>query len=167
MRHTLQVLLFLLAAMSAYSASYTVINTNDSGPGSLRAAVNASNSTPDDDVLVFSIQDCPGGVCSIILTTGELTVNESASTGTLKIFNPEGPGRLIVSANHTSRIFRVEPGGSLTIDGLTLQDGNSDEGGAILTAGHCAISNSVLRRNRAKEGGAIKNAGAAIDVPGR
>lgn len=46
------------------AATFTVVNTNDSGPGSLRMAINAVNASPGADTILFNI---PGtGVQSIL-----------------------------------------------------------------------------------------------------
>lgn len=58
--------LFCLSAQS-YAAVFTVTNTNDSGPGSLRQAMLDANAAVDDDVIEFDIQ--PGGQQTIQLIT--------------------------------------------------------------------------------------------------
>ncbi len=59
----------LLAPLAARAATFTVMNTNDSGPGSLRQAILDANSTPGADTIVFNIPSldpgCVGGVCTI------------------------------------------------------------------------------------------------------
>jgi len=72
-------LLFIVVAMSsaslAYAATYTVINTNDTGEGSFRDAITDSESvaSPGLDTIEFDIPEgscLPAGVCSIALATG-------------------------------------------------------------------------------------------------
>jgi hypothetical protein len=46
---------FFLAGVAGYSATFTVINTNDSGPGSLRDSILAANTTPGANTIAFSI----------------------------------------------------------------------------------------------------------------
>ena len=159
-------LLLLLMAAPCAAATYTVSSTTDSGPGSLRDAIAAANSTPDNDLIIFDISGCPGSVCTITLTTGELSISTSASAGALTISNPGGPAHLILSGNNASRILRVNSGANLTINGLTLQNGYSQEGGALLNEGSCTVVNSILRLNHAENGGAIKNGGADNDAWG-
>lgn len=45
----------LLSALWTFSATFTVSNTNDTGPGSLRQAILDANATPGPDDIVFNI----------------------------------------------------------------------------------------------------------------
>ena len=49
----------LLTALLSFSATFTVTNTNDSGPGSLRQAIIDANLTPGADAIVFNIAAPP------------------------------------------------------------------------------------------------------------
>ena len=79
---------------------------------------------------------------TITLTTGELPVNKSIS-----IHGP-GPDHLTVDGNHASGVFQVQlgGGGTATIAGLTITNGNANRGGGIynefsmLTVSNCTIS---------------------------
>jgi len=81
-------LLVLLAALvppSLFATSSTVINTNDSGPGSLRQAIMDANADAAADTISFSI---PGsGVQTITpgsllpLVTNPLTIDGSTQPG--------------------------------------------------------------------------------------
>jgi hypothetical protein len=117
----------------------TVMNTNDSGAGSLRdALVNA----PDGDTINFSVTT----PATITLTTGELLVNKN--------FIISGPGadQLSVNGNAASRVFHIASGKTVTISGLTITNGSAtgnhpdDFGGGIysdhatLTVSDCTIS---------------------------
>jgi hypothetical protein len=63
-------------SMSAYAATITVINTNDSGPGSLRQALAIAN---DGDTISFAVNGTIG------LTSGGLLINKNVTIS--------GPGR--------------------------------------------------------------------------
>src|SRR5688572_3263775 len=152
----LETVLFIVGssvtALSGLAATYTVTNTNDSGPGSLREAVAAAKSTSDNDVIVLDISGCPEGVCTIVLTSGRLvTATYPFNSGTLMISNPAGPRKLIVSGNNTSPIFYASFNASLTIDGLTLKHALSSEpwSGAVELNSCCSlvIANSEIVEN--------------------
>jgi len=60
----------LPSAVASGSATFVVRNTNDAGPDSLRAAIQAANATPDADTIRFNI---PGaGPHTIAITSGAL-----------------------------------------------------------------------------------------------
>lgn len=99
----------------------TVTNDGDSGPGSLRERVAAA---APGDVITFA----PSLVGDTIkLTSGEIDPAHSISI--------QGPGAnlLAISGSNASRIFGLGAGVSLSISGITLENGNSGSGGAIST----------------------------------
>jgi hypothetical protein len=129
------ILACLLLANPTKAAIYVVVNTNDSGTGSLREAINQANTTPVEDTIVFdtAIFSTPQ---VITLTTGQLAPFYSLTI--------EGPGAnlLTISGNNQSRIFFSNFGEtSLSIRNLTLTDGSAVYGGAI-------YSSNTLRLNR-------------------
>jgi hypothetical protein len=111
----------------ASAATFLVTNTNDSGAGSLRAAV-ATAAT--GDTITFNLPGCP---CTITLVSGELPVANGITI--------QGPGalQLTISGNQTSRIFNVTSAAAVTMSGMTLQNGKPNGGttggGAILLNG--------------------------------
>src|ERR1051326_1255333 len=78
-------------------ATFTVLNLNDSGLGSLRQAVLLANVLPGADVIQFA----PAVTGSINLTSGRLTI-----AGDLAIQGP-GANALSVSGSDLSRVFGV------------------------------------------------------------
>jgi hypothetical protein len=124
-----------LIALSTQAATITVTNTNDSGAGSLRQAIANAN---DGDTIDFGVTG------TITLTTGELLVDKS-----ITIHGP-GPDHLTVDGNHASGVFQVQVGGggTATIAGLTITNGNAGNGGgggiyndsSTLTVSNCTIS---------------------------
>ena len=111
-----------------------VDNLNDSGDGSLRAAVAEANATSGADVIQFDFES--GGPHAITLTSGELLITDDLTIEGL------GSARLTISGNDNSRIFNVvEPADNpdefiyidifVSIQGLTLTDGSAVDGGAI------------------------------------
>ena len=123
-----------------------VTNTNDSGPGSLRDALAVAN---DGDTI-----DATGVSGTILLTSGELGINHSVT------INGPGAENLAVDGNATFRVF-VNGAGDVTIAGLTITNGFSNDGGAgishypgTLTVNNCTISGNI--------GGGISN--FAVDL---
>jgi len=102
----------------AQTATITVTNTNDSGPGSLRQALADVNG---GDRLNFAVTGTIG------LTSGELVVDNSITIS--------GPGATNLNVNsNTSRVFHIGSGKNIRISGLTItgSDGFTLYGGAIL-----------------------------------
>jgi hypothetical protein len=125
-----------LAALSAEAATITVMNTNDSGAGSLRAALA---SAANGDTI-----DATGISGAILLTSGELTVDKSVT------INGPGAANLAVDGNATSRVFQVGSGTTVTIAGLTIANGAGYFGGGIYTdSSTLTINNCVLSGNSA------------------
>jgi Ca2+-binding RTX toxin-like protein len=127
---------------------FTVTNTNDSGPGSLRQVVADTNVTPGQDIITFDV------IGTITLVSGRITVTDYLTI--------DGPGAnvLTVSGNGTQQILFVGPGSVLNIGGLTLADGSAggSGGGAILNVGGIVnVFSSTFLRNSAFAGGAIEN----------
>src|SRR5215475_479426 len=77
-------LLALFFAAATLEANFTVINTNDSGPGSLRDAISQANANPGPDTIDFNIPSSdPGcaasGVCTITPLTPLDTITEAVT----------------------------------------------------------------------------------------
>jgi hypothetical protein len=126
-----------LTALSTQAATITVINANDSGPGSLRQALADAN---DGDTINFD-----ASFHSISLWSGELVVDKSVTIS--------GPGaaNLIMDGNGRGRVFHITNAVTVSISGLTIGDGLADDrGGAILndhstlTVSNCTISSNFV-----------------------
>lgn len=108
------------------SRTFTVSNTNDAGPGSLRQAILDANARSDSpDVIAFDPAIFSGAMPQTImlsLANGQLNVFDS-----LTIVGP-GADRLTISGDDVVRVLRVQiPGiGSATITGLRIADGLAD-----------------------------------------
>ena len=130
---TTAVLAALLMGTAARAATITVSNTNDSGAGSLRAALAAA--TNGDTISATGI------VGTITLTTGELLVSNSVT-----VVGP-GPAALAVSGNGTSRVFHVNNAVTAALSGLTISNGIGSSfpsaglwnDHATLTLSNCAV----------------------------
>jgi hypothetical protein len=132
-------------------STLTVRNINDSGSGSLRAAITKANS---GDTIVFAPK-LDGQ--TITLTSGELQLTKN-----LTIQGP-GAGLLAITASGGTGVFLVDAPGHLNLSGLTLEGcNNSDAGGAIGNdvGGTMTISDCAIVGNTAGgDGGAIYNGG--------
>ncbi|MBA4064266.1 MAG: hypothetical protein C0501_11240 [Isosphaera sp.] len=150
----------------ALPSTFTVLNLNDAGAGSLRAAVAAANANPGADTIVFR----PGLAGTIRLTSGQLTLTDDVTI--------DGPGspRLAVSGNDRSRVFEVRGAGTdVVIDGLHITRGRADgqaptlasTGGGILSQGNLTLTDVLVSRNRAVgDAGVVVPISAALNMAG-
>src|SRR5262245_38598959 len=134
-------------------STFTVINTTDHDPGSLRAAVDAANldPNPDPDVIVFG-GSLASQASTITLTSGELLITDLH----LSIMG-QSAIPLPVSGNNSSRVFEIQA--VTTISGLTITGGigraNNPSGatgfdgigGGILNFGTLTVRDSTLSGN--------------------
>jgi len=136
----------------------TVLNTNDSGPGSLRDAIAIASS---GDTIVFD-RSLAGQ--TITLTSGELAISKNLDIEGL------GADNLTISGNNASRVFDISGGVTVAIAGLTISCGLADHGGGILNeaGANLTLCQDAQSRNQAVGGlggGAIFNdAGAGLSV---
>lgn len=142
----------LLSTSGASADTITVINTNDSGPGSLRQALAAAN---DGDMI-----DATGLSGTILLTSGALEILDGVT------INGPGAGTLAVDGNGSSRVFE-NSASDVTISGFTITNGLANDGrggGAILNGspfGTLAVNNCTISGNF---GGGISNVAGAWPV---
>jgi len=162
-----------LSVQTVHAATITVMNTNDSGAGSLRQALADAS---DGDTIDFAA--AVSG--TITLTSGQLVVGKSVMIS--------GPGAnvLAIDGNHASSVFQIDQGLTVTISGLTITNGsgvginndhstltvsdstlsgNSGNGilnyGAFTRSAMLTVTNSTLSGNSASNaGGGIYNDGA-------
>jgi hypothetical protein len=145
------------AVLSNRAATITVINTSDSGAGSLRQAISDAAS---GDTIGFNLAGCP---CTIALTSAELLIDRK----NLFITGP-GANQLTISGSNARRVFRIR--GMLltlvTISGVTIANGttNQNGGGINVEVGRLTLSNSIITGNSAPTGGAETGYGGGIMV---
>ncbi|HEX4706775.1 MAG TPA: hypothetical protein VH229_03510, partial [Candidatus Udaeobacter sp.] len=106
----------LLGTSAASAGTITVINTNDSGPGSLRQALVDAN---NGDTIDF---DSSLEGQTVTLTSGQLLVNRSVTISGL------GADNLTVDGNANDRVFYINLGNTVTISGLTIMNGSTSGG---------------------------------------
>jgi hypothetical protein len=133
-------------------STFTVLNTNPSGPGSLAAAITASDTTAGPNTINFA-NKVHG---TITLAGTELLIENNSVT-----INGPGANKLSVSGNNASRIFDITTGLNVAINGLTITHGfatgpgflvpgpgNGLLGGGILNQGSkLTLSADVLTQN--------------------
>jgi filamentous hemagglutinin family protein len=144
-------------AIAAYRdrlAIFTVKNTNDSGADSLRGQISAANALIGADEIRFA-----PGITFISLTSDQLDINTDGGDLTIT-----GQGTNVTVERSTSttsnfRIIETSGSGSVTLNDLTLQNGNSDgNGGGIYhnSYGSLSLNNSTITHNNAAgRGGGI------------
>ncbi len=133
--------------------TFTVTNPADSGPGTLRAALVAANAASDADTIEFQ-----PGLGAITLTSDQLSI-----TRPVTITGPAG-GVTIQRSDAVDtpafRIFAVSGTAPVTLENLTIRNGNLTYGGGIFNSGTLTVTASTLSGNSAgSEGGGIYNYG--------
>ena len=145
-----------IGAVESPVSVFTVLNTNDSGAGSLRQAIQDANASPGSDIIDFGV----GVTGTITLTSGELLITDCLFI--------DGPGatKVAVSGNAASRVFHVGPGIDVTIAGLTVTNGHVSGfnwgGGIFNDSGTLTVSNCTVSGNSAFNGGGITSTGGAM-----
>ena len=117
MRRLTLLVVFLLSALFSFSAVFTVTNTNDTGPGSLRQAILDANANPGADDIVFNL----AGPFVITPGTGGLPSIDEAVT----INGYTQPGSSMGSM--LTRVILIELNGASAgagANGLTLNADN-------------------------------------------
>jgi len=151
-------------------SAISVVNTADSGPGSLRDAIAAANAAPGADVIDFA----PTVRGTIALTSGELEITDDLT------INGRGEHQLKVSGSGQSRVFSLVDS-TVEIDRLTIADGFVNgvqpQGGGVLVDGssalslhHVIVADNQVNANQSSEdataqgGGVFVVSGGVLDV---
>ncbi len=137
----------IVSLQASAQTTHVVENLNDSGAGSLRAAILAAVS---GDTITFT-NSLSGE--TITLTKGQLSV-----TNNLTIDASALSGGLTIDGNGSSRHFVFEEDTTNVLNHLMLANGyRGDSGGAIFLNAGCLLTlyNSTLSSNTAIWGGAI------------
>ena len=147
-------------------ATITVINTNDSGAGSLRAAIGTAANQAGDDTIKFDN--------TVFSTDKTITLSSTLSINDASKLTIEGPGtkKLSISGNSSTGIFNVST--NALISNLTLCKGagagsykmllnqletGRTAGGAVFNQGGLILDNVSVIDCVAKYGSGIINLG--------
>src|SRR5215475_13563203 len=156
-KFTVLAILFFAAAITLRADTITVTKTNDSGPGSLRQALADAN---DGDTINFAVSGTIG------LTSDELVLDKSVTIS--------GPGANVLTVARAQgapnfRIFHIAPSRTVTIQGLTITNGYTNDspvsGGGIyndhsnVTVNRCVVTDNSARGTGGFSGGGIGNYG--------
>ncbi len=128
-----------------FVSDFVVTSNADSGPGSLREAVQNANARPGADAITFAPALTSGGSVSIVLSSQMIV---SDTTGQTSITGP-GSALLSISGNDVTRMFQVDAGAGLSLSRLALIDGQmAGSGGAILSFGSLSLDRMTFSGNR-------------------
>lgn len=104
---------FLLTASMTWANTYTVSNTDDSGPGSLRQAITEANDNPGADAVHFSVAGTLVLFSNLPNITDALTIDGTTAPG----YVVSAPSFIIETS--LNGFFAIEPT-ALTIKGLAI-----------------------------------------------
>lgn len=143
-------LLLLLPAEAAAVETFPVTNTNDHGPGSLRAALEAA-----DEPSVNLDDEIPIETSGTIELETELPpiIENTVITG-------PGPQQLTVLRKSSApgfRIFETGPMSVVSISGMTISGGVAQYGAGILGGNELALTGVVLSHNEATSSGGVNS----------
>jgi len=129
--------------------SPVVTSTNDSGPGSLRQAINYASS---GSTITFAT-NLSGQ--TITLTSGALNLNQSLTIDASAL-----AGGISINGNTNDYVFGIASGATVFLNSLIITNGFAGEayaGGGILNVGTLTMNQCTLAGNAGRTSGAIGN----------
>jgi hypothetical protein len=166
----------LAVTQPARADTYEVENTNDSGPGSLREAINLANINPGADTITFAA--AIDGIPIVLAGAADEDANASGDLDILDggdlTIQGNGAANTIIDGGGIDRVFHICPGsgctntvtlsgvtiGTTTVDGSTVSANTATfYGGGILNRGTLNVQNgsTIGGGNTATWGGGIHN----------
>jgi hypothetical protein len=154
----------VFVSTSALAATYTV--TTDSGnpatAGSLPYEIGLANTAGGTNTITFA--STANG--TITLTSGEL---ELTGSQTLTITG-NGASNTVISGNGASRVFEVDAGVSLSLSGVTVENGSTNEAngsGIDVDGGSLDLSDSTVTGNAGDDDdgvGIVNNGSGTVTI---
>ena len=135
-----------MLASTAQAANFTVTNTNNIGPGSLRRAILDANASGGPDVINITAAGTVTLQNQLPAISEDLTIN--------------GPGALLftVDVNGAGRGFLIQNGVTATVRGLKVTGASNS---AFRNAGSLTLENVILDQNQANNtGGGVASDGS-------
>lgn len=122
----------------------------------LRSALSSCAKRSGPDVVVL---DAPNDVAAAFAkATDQLSITDASGAVSILVV---GGGRVTFDANGFSHVLSVSEKTSLTLGGISITGGLSDNGGGIYNAGTLALDRVCVSQNVASQrGGGIYNVGA-------
>src|SRR5579871_6132144 len=141
----------ILAPQTAHAAGFTVNTTVDSDDGScgtpcsLRDAITAANASPGSTITFDT---------TVFATPQTITLGSDLPTISANV-TITGPGAALVTidGNHAYQPFLIIGGMTVSMSGLTIANGKSDNGGGVANSGTLTVSDSTFSGNSATIGG--------------
>jgi hypothetical protein len=135
-------------------ALFVVQSLADTGPGTLRAALNQAALAPGaDEVSVDAF-----GTIQLDTPLPDLG-------GDVAVTGPGAENLTVRPRNSNFNVFRVYRGVNVRLDGLTIQDGNAESGGGVFNEGNLHVANCAFDHNTARlYGGGLYNLNGTLQV---
>jgi len=142
----------------------TVTTTQDTGPGSLRSALQEANQSKNSYKIVFGEADGLFKTPQVIKLsaplpeiTGSVEINGFISGLLWKAYG------VTISGAGKHRVLEVAPGGDLRLSGITISEGRADVGAGIFNRGRLVAEGVTFLHNQADTaGGAIANENGTV-----
>jgi CSLREA domain-containing protein len=180
----LQTSLFIfLLAIGVNAATYVVTKTDDTNDGvcnadcSLREAITAANSSPNDDVIDFNVNYFANSAKIFMVTGSEFVI---MGNGALTI---NGDGAALRSHGYPDSVFNINSGANVTLKRLQMfngsQGGIKNQGtlnlvgcyissnfgsGIYNNGGNLTITDTTISNNFGIEGGGILNNSGTVSL---
>ncbi len=148
---------FLFPFKSVFAATFNVAAGDVYGPNGLVAAINAANANTEADTINLT----PGSMYTLTAVDNVFVNGPNGLPVIRSEISINGNGASIQRDNNspTFRIFQVYPPGKMSLNGLTVSNGNSttEFGGGISNYGDLTINNGTFSNNFGAYGGGISN----------